>query len=95
MVTSWVNTQDFFVLINLHIYSTIKQNEMLPSAVPWIYLKKNISSEVSQSKNYIIYKQNLRKIIQMNLFTKQKQTHRKEKKKTKQKNPWASLVAQW
>ena len=44
----------FFFLINLHIYSTIKQNEILPFAVKWIYLKKNISSEVSQSKNYMI-----------------------------------------
>ena len=35
-------------LINLHIYSTIKQNEILPFALTWIYLKKNISSEVSQ-----------------------------------------------
>ena len=61
-------------------YSAIKQNEILPFAATWMDLKNIILSEVSQRQILyeITYMWNL-KIIQMNLFTKQKQTHRHRK----------------
>ena len=51
----------------------------MPSTATWMDLEIMILSEVSQGekdKYYITYMWNL---IQMNLFTKQKQTHRRKK----------------
>ena len=55
-------------------YSAIKKNEIMPFAATWMDLEIIILSEVSQTD--ITYMWNLKKMIQMNLFTKQKQTHR-------------------
>ena len=52
----------------------------MPFAATWMDLDIIILSEVRRKRqiSYIAYKQNLKK-IQMNLFTKQKQTHRLRK----------------
>ena len=49
----------------------------MPLAATWIDLEMIIQSEVSQTEKdkYITYMWNLKKMIQMNLFTKQKPTH--------------------
>ena len=51
-------------------------------AATWMDLEIIISSEVRQKEKYcdITYIWNLKKMIQINLFTKQKQTHRHRKK---------------
>ena len=62
-------------------YSGIKSNEIVPLAETQIDLETVIQSEVSQKEEnkYHLYMKS-RKIIQMNLFTKQKQTIDKENK---------------
>ena len=70
----------------VHVYSGIllsqEKNELMPSIVPWMDLEIIILSEVSQRKTSIIqyhlYVES-KKMIQMNLFIKQKQTHRFQK----------------
>ena len=55
--------------------ATIKKNEIMPLAVTWMDLEIIILSEVIQTKiNIIWYHLDVvsRKMIQMNLFTKQK-----------------------
>ena len=61
-------------------YTAIKKNEIVPLAATWLVLEIIIPSELNQTQKVsydIAYMQNLKKMIQMNLFTKQKQTHRK------------------
>ena len=62
-------------------YSAIKKNEIMPLTATWMDLEIVILSEVRERQiSYdITYMQNLKKMIQMNLFTKQKQTHRLRK----------------
>ena len=50
----------------------------MPSAAAWMELEIITLSEVSHTKTNIIYHLCVesKKMIQMNLFTKQKQTHR-------------------
>ena len=63
----------------------------MPFSTTWMNLEMIILSEVRQKQiSYdIIYKWNLKKMIKMNLFTKQKETHRyrRRKKKKKQRLP--------
>ena len=58
----------------MEYYSALKKNEIMPFAATWMDLEMIILSEVSQRQmSYdITYKWNLKKMIQMNLFTKQK-----------------------
>ena len=48
-------------------------------AATWMDLETTILSEVSQIKTNIIYMFYLKNMIQINLFTKQQQTHRHSK----------------
>ena len=54
---------------------------MMPFAATWVDLEIIILSEVSQTKTNSIYHLYMesKKMLQMNLFTKQKQTHRLQK----------------
>ena len=64
----------------MEYYSAIKKNEIMPLVATWMDLEIIILSEVSQTEkdkyHDIAYMWNLKKKIQMNLFTKQKETHR-------------------
>ena len=62
-------------------YSAIKKDEILPLAATWMDLENIILSEVSQRQmsHDISYMWNLKKMIQMKLFTMQKQTHKTQK----------------
>ena len=53
-------------------------NETMPFAAIWMDLEMSILNRVRQTKATIVYHLCVesKKIIQMNLFTKQKQTHR-------------------
>ena len=62
----------------MEYYSAIKNNEIIPFVKIWMGLEIIILTEISQRQisNDITYTWNLKKMIQMKLFTKQKQTHR-------------------
>ena len=61
-------------------YSAINKNEIMLFAATWIELEIPILSEIRKSEKDkcpdTTYMWNLKKMIQMNLLTKQKQTHR-------------------
>ena len=63
-----------------YMYAYHKNNEIMPFATTWMNLELVILSEVSQSEKEISYDiaciWNLKKMIQMYLFTQQKETHR-------------------
>ena len=64
----------------MEYYSAIKRNEIGSFVETWMHLETVIQSEVSQKrKTNIIYSRiyvESRKMVQMNLFTRQKQRHR-------------------
>ena len=64
-------------------YSAIKKNEILPFVATWIYLENIILSEVSHTEKNKYYMTSptcgIKNMIHMNLYTKQKQTHRYRK----------------
>ena len=67
-------------IYTMEYYSAIKKDKIMPFAATWMDLEIIMLSEVSQTERQIsfdiAYMQNLKKRIQMNLFTKQKQIHR-------------------
>ena len=67
----------------MEYYSAIKKNEILPFAATWMDLEDIILSAVSQTEKnkyyMILLICRIQKRIQMNLYTKQKQTHRHRK----------------
>ena len=67
-------------IYTVEYYSDRKKNEIMPFAATWMDMQIIILSELSQTEkdkyHDITYMRNLKKMIQMNLFTKQKQTHR-------------------
>ena len=62
----------------MEYYSAFKQNEIRSFAGTWMDLESAIMSEVSQTvkvKYMISFISEIQKEIQINLFTKQKETH--------------------
>ena len=62
-------------IYTMEYYSAIKRNEMEIFVVRWMDLETVIQSEVSQKEKNIVYKciyVESKKMVQMNLFTKQK-----------------------
>ena len=68
-------------IYTMEYYSNTKENEIKLFAATWMNLEIIILCEVSQRQVScdIAYIWNLKKKIQMNLFTKQKQIHRHRK----------------
>ena len=70
-------------ICTMEYFSSMKKNEIMPFTATWMDLKNIILSEVNQREKadiiYYLYVES-DKLIQMNLFTKQKQTprHRKQ-----------------
>ena len=62
-------------------YSVIKRNKIMPLADTWGDLETGIQSEIShkEKNKYCIYVES-RKMVQINLFAKQKYRHRHRKK---------------
>ena len=68
----------------MEYYSAVKKNEIMPFAATWMDLEIIILNEICQTEkdqyHMISFVCGLyKKIIQMNLFTKQKQIHRHRK----------------
>ena len=69
-----MDEEDVVHIYTMEYYSAIKKNEMMPFAATWMDLEIVILSEVIQTekdKYLIAYMRNLKKRVQMNLFTKQ------------------------
>ena len=66
----------------MQYYSATKKNEIMPFTATWMNPETIIPREVSETETNIIryglYVES-KKVIQMNLHTKQKQTHRRRK----------------
>ena len=61
----------------MEYYSAIKKNEMMPFASTMDGPRDCHKSDRERQISYdITHMRNLKKVMQMNLFTKQKQTHR-------------------
>ena len=68
----------------LEYYSAIKKNEIRPFATTWMDLESVLLSEVSQTEKEKYHMTSLtcgiqKEMIQMNILTKQKETHRLRK----------------
>ena len=75
----WI--KKMWYLYTMEYYSAIKKNEIMSFAATWMDLEIVILNEVKSDREReisydITYMQNLKKLIHMNLFTKQKWTHR-------------------
>ena len=76
LTDEWIK---MWFIYTMEYYSAIKKNEIMPFAATWMDLEIIVLSEVRQRKTNIIWYHlyaESKKMIQMNLFTKQKQTHR-------------------
>ena len=73
----WI--KKMWYLYTTEYYSAIKKNEIMPFAATWMDLEIIILGEVSHTekdKYYISLIVESKRVIQINLFSKQKQIHR-------------------
>ena len=80
LTDEWI--KKMWYIYTMEYYSTIKKSEIMLFAATWVDLEIIILSESDRKRQIsydITYMQNLKTVIQMNLFTKEKQTHRKKK----------------
>ena len=77
----WIKKMSY--IYTMEYYSVIKKNEIMPFATTWMDLEITILSEVSQTEkdkyHMISLICGIQNMIQMCLFIKQKQTHRRRK----------------
>ena len=69
----------WYMLYTTEHFSTIKKSTIMPFTATWMDLETVILSEISQTRQIhnTAYMWNLKKkMVHMNLFTKQKQSHR-------------------
>ena len=78
MTEEWIKKIRYVYTKDYH--SPIKKNEIMPSAAAWIQLEIIIQSEASQREKEKYHVLSLtcgiRQKIHVDIFTKQKQTHR-------------------
>ena len=79
LTDEWI--KKIWYIYTMEYYSAIKKNEIMPFTATWMDLEIIILSEVSQTKKDKYHMISLicrvqKKMIQTNLFTKQRQTHR-------------------
>ena len=71
------------LIYTVEYYSAIKKNEIKPLAATWMDLENVIQSGVRQKRRNIIwhplYVKSKKEMMQMNLVTKQRETHRLRK----------------
>ena len=82
----------------MEYYSATKKNEIISFAATWMDLEIIILSKWDRERqiSYITYMCNLKKMIQMNLFTKQKPTHRQRKTYDYQRGKgWGDKLGAW
>ena len=80
LTEEWI--KKMWYIYTMEYYSAIKKNEIMPFVATCIDLEIIILSEVSQTqkdKYHMISHVESKKMTQMNLFTKQTQTHRLQK----------------
>ena len=66
-------------IYTVEYYSVIIKNETMPFATTWVDTEIIILSKSARERHHMISLVESKIIIQMNLFTKQKQTHRQRK----------------
>ena len=75
-----MDKEDVVYIYTMQYYSAIKKNVIMLFAATWMdHVKRSKSDRGIQISYDITYLWNLIKMTQMNLFTKQKKTHRHRK----------------